>query len=635
MTHRPVTARSRWRSSSRVRACGPRWRPATGRPARRDGRAAAGPQDGRVRRDRSGDRRTGARGGAGMRIAVIGLGHIGLPLAVQYASRGHDVTGVDIDERIVDDPQPWRVAPRRRARRSSSASRGSSRAGTCEPRPGRIRRAFAGGGGRRDRAGRRRRAARDRFRPIDAATRDLAANVAKDALVVYETTLPVGTTRDRFDRSCRRQRARARSGPLPRLQPGARARRPRPARPPALPEDRRRHERGERVARSSSIGPSSTRGPRSGRWPMPRPPRWSKLAETTYRDVNIAYANELARFAARRGLDVTEVIGAANSQPYSHIHQRASASAPMHPGLPPLPLQRRAGPAAAAAGARDQRVHGPLRGRHDRGPHRLARRPAGARARHRLPRRRQRGRLQLRLPAARRAARGRGAIYGHDPYFAAEHLRELDFEPYELDRRSRARGDPPGRARGVPVARPAGLPGLELFVDGRNALERDPFDRAGVRYVGSAADVAAELPSVGLAAGRGVWVVLPTYNERENVERIANAILGQPARGVAPHRRRLVAGWNRELADTIAARGRVSVLHRPAKQGLGVAYRDGFRWVLERPDARAVVQMDADFSHDPADLPRLCSPRSWAMPTSCSARACGAAPRSAGRGIGA
>ena len=64
-----------------------------------------------------------------------------------------------------------------------------------------------------------------------------------------------------------------------------------------------------------------------------------------------------------------------------------------------------------------------------------------------------------------------------------------------------------------------------------------------------------------------------------------------------------------ELADTIAAREpRVSVLHRPAKQGLGVAYRDGFRWVLERPDARAVVQMDADFSHDPADLPRLLAP---------------------------
>jgi dolichol-phosphate mannosyltransferase len=63
------------------------------------------------------------------------------------------------------------------------------------------------------------------------------------------------------------------------------------------------------------------------------------------------------------------------------------------------------------------------------------------------------------------------------------------------------------------------------------------------------------------------------------------------------------------LADTLAAADpRISVLHRSAKQGLGVAYRDGFRWALERPETRAVVQMDADFSHDPADLPRLLAP---------------------------
>jgi dolichol-phosphate mannosyltransferase len=125
----------------------------------------------------------------------------------------------------------------------------------------------------------------------------------------------------------------------------------------------------------------------------------------------------------------------------------------------------------------------------------------------------------------------------------------------------------------------------------------------------SAADVAAELPSVGLAAGRDVWVVLPTYNERDNVERMATAILAS-----LPEASLLIVDDSSpdgtgELADTIAAReARVSVLHRPAKQGLGVAYRDGFRWVLERPEAKAVVQMDADFSHDPADLPRLLAP---------------------------
>jgi dolichol-phosphate mannosyltransferase len=125
----------------------------------------------------------------------------------------------------------------------------------------------------------------------------------------------------------------------------------------------------------------------------------------------------------------------------------------------------------------------------------------------------------------------------------------------------------------------------------------------------SVAEVASELPSVGLAAGRDVWVVLPTYNERENLERIASAILAS-----LPEASLLIVDDSSpdgtgELADTLAAHEpRVSVLHRPAKQGLGVAYRDGFRWDLERPDAKAVVQMDADFSHDPADLPRLLAP---------------------------
>ena len=125
----------------------------------------------------------------------------------------------------------------------------------------------------------------------------------------------------------------------------------------------------------------------------------------------------------------------------------------------------------------------------------------------------------------------------------------------------------------------------------------------------SGTEAAPETPRVGLAAGRGVWVVLPTYNERENLERVAGAILA-----ALPEASLLVVDDHSpdgtgELADTLAAREpRISVLHRPGKQGLGVAYRDGFRWVLERPETRAVVQMDADFSHDPASLPRLLTP---------------------------
>jgi dolichol-phosphate mannosyltransferase len=106
-----------------------------------------------------------------------------------------------------------------------------------------------------------------------------------------------------------------------------------------------------------------------------------------------------------------------------------------------------------------------------------------------------------------------------------------------------------------------------------------------------------------------VWVVLPTYDERENLEPIADAILtALPQAGL------LVVDDNSpdgtgQLADTLAAQNeRIEVLHRTAPRGLGIAYRDGFRWVLARPDTQAVVQMDADFSHDPKDLPRLLAP---------------------------
>jgi dolichol-phosphate mannosyltransferase len=125
----------------------------------------------------------------------------------------------------------------------------------------------------------------------------------------------------------------------------------------------------------------------------------------------------------------------------------------------------------------------------------------------------------------------------------------------------------------------------------------------------SAADPAVATPQVGLAAGRGACVVLPTFNERENVERMVAAILE-----ALPEARLLVVDdgspdGTGQLADTLAAaEPRIHVLHRPGKQGLGVAYREGFRWALDQPDVRAVVQMDADFSHDPKDLPRLLAP---------------------------
>jgi dolichol-phosphate mannosyltransferase len=102
-----------------------------------------------------------------------------------------------------------------------------------------------------------------------------------------------------------------------------------------------------------------------------------------------------------------------------------------------------------------------------------------------------------------------------------------------------------------------------------------------------------------------LWVVLPTYNEKENLPEIVPAILEQ-----LPGCRLLVVDDSSpdgtgDLADGMAAENeRVQVLHRPSKQGLGKAYIDGFERVLEAGAGR-IVQMDADWSHHPKHLPTL------------------------------
>lgn len=97
------------------------------------------------------------------------------------------------------------------------------------------------------------------------------------------------------------------------------------------------------------------------------------------------------------------------------------------------------------------------------------------------------------------------------------------------------------------------------------------------------------------------YVVVPTYNERGNLRPLMQALLGLDVPGL----RVLVVDdaspdGTGELADELAAQypGRVEVLHRPGKAGLGAAYRHGFAVALER-GAGAIVQMDADFSHPP------------------------------------
>jgi dolichol-phosphate mannosyltransferase len=106
----------------------------------------------------------------------------------------------------------------------------------------------------------------------------------------------------------------------------------------------------------------------------------------------------------------------------------------------------------------------------------------------------------------------------------------------------------------------------------------------------------------------GTWVVLPTYDEIDNLRPIAAAILEQLPAAMLLVVDDASPDGTGELADELAAADpRVRVRHRAGKQGLGRAYLDGFRVALAG-GAEQVVQMDADWSHDPAVLPSLLAP---------------------------
>ena len=102
-------------------------------------------------------------------------------------------------------------------------------------------------------------------------------------------------------------------------------------------------------------------------------------------------------------------------------------------------------------------------------------------------------------------------------------------------------------------------------------------------------------------------VIVPTYNERENIRRLLDSVLAQDARIEV-----LVVddgspdGTGALVDEIVAANQRVHVLHRARKLGLGTAYIAGFRWALER-GYDFILEMDADFSHDPIHLPQFLS----------------------------
>lgn len=251
-------------------------------------------------------------------VAVVGLGKIGLPLAVQYALHGHRVIGCDINPSVVEllnvGKSPLQEEPELASKVGRLVEDGllSATIQTTD-------------------------AVRDaevviiivpvvidaqhevNFKSIDAVTREVGAGLQPGALVIYETTLPVGTTSVRFRESLER------ASNLLAGQDFYLAYSPERVSSGSIFRDLRIYPKvvGGINEQSTTLAVAFYRSVLDTEiitMASCDEAEFVKLIETTYRDVNIALANEFACFADAHGLDVAAAIAAANTQPYSHIH---------------------------------------------------------------------------------------------------------------------------------------------------------------------------------------------------------------------------------------------------------------------------------------------------------------------------
>ncbi|MEO6143278.1 MAG: nucleotide sugar dehydrogenase [Dermatophilaceae bacterium] len=264
-----------------------------------------------------------------MRIAVIALGKIGLPLAVQFADKGHEVVGVDVNADTVASVnagrEPFPGETDLQTKMAAAVAAGRLRATTdyADAVPGAdavvvVVPLFVDAQGVPD------------FGWMDSATRDIAANLTAGALVSFETTLPVGTTRNRWRPMLEEGsglsegtdfhlvfspervltgRVFADLGKYPKLVGGL------------SDEGAKQATSFYEAVLDFDDRPDLERA--NGVWDLgsAEASELAKLAETTFRDVNIGLANQFARFAAEHNIDIYQVIEATNSQPYSHIHR--------------------------------------------------------------------------------------------------------------------------------------------------------------------------------------------------------------------------------------------------------------------------------------------------------------------------
>jgi nucleotide sugar dehydrogenase len=253
-----------------------------------------------------------------MRVCVVGLGKIGLPLAAQYASKGLSVVGCDPDAELVSEVSRGRC-PHVGEKRLPTAIRKAVKAGLLKAttetasavREAQVAVIIVPVGLTPER--------RPDFSLLDQAAAAVARGLTPGTLVILETTVPLGTTRGRLGPALEAYGLRMGAG-------FSLAYSPERVSVGRIFRDLRRYPKivGGIDAASRDAAVAFYRQALDADIVTVRDvetAEFVKLAETTYRDVNIALANELAVYADRHGLDATQAFAAANSQPYSHLHQ--------------------------------------------------------------------------------------------------------------------------------------------------------------------------------------------------------------------------------------------------------------------------------------------------------------------------
>jgi nucleotide sugar dehydrogenase len=443
---------------------------------------------------------TGEPGTAGT-VAVVGAGKMGLPLCAQFAEHGWRVIAVDVQPAVVTAINAGRSPVAEEPDLAEIVARVHA--------AGHLRATLDGAA-----------AAREAdvvvlivpvmldeeqtpdYRHMDAAVDSIVGGLHAGMTVIFETTLPIGDTRGRY---------------LPRLTAGGLAA------DSALfvafsPE---RLFSGAALPNLNAypklvggIGPASTA--RAAAFydavidaeivamSSAEAAEFAKLADTTYRDVNIALANEFARVADRVGVDVGEVIAAANSQPYSHVH---------HPGLgvgghciPVYPHFLLAGAPDLELVALARRVNDGQVGRAVRAIEReiggLAGQPILV-----LGLTYREGVKELAysraLPLVDHLLVAGAQVLAYDPLLTDEEIGRLGARPWAWGTPSEARAIATQTAdRRWADLDPTWFPELRLLYDGRNSLAGLPLPE-GVAYQGVGIPAAARRPSSGVSSPTG------------------------------------------------------------------------------------------------------------------------------------